>query len=83
MKEGDQQQGNEVLVVLPNVFIHATVGGCVWHIVDRSWHKYIGHAHNVIMKKDYVKWDSIRKLIHGYIYAWMIQTLELSLTQLG
>lgn len=70
-KDGDPQQGNEVLAAMPTVFPRAIVGGCGWHIVDRSWQRYIGAARNVIRKVNWAKWDSVQKMIHRFIYSLM------------
>ena len=69
MKDGDQQQRNEILGAMTNVFVNAVEGTSGFHVVNMGWKKHvppIGISHCNLKK-----WTVAVTKIHSWIYSWM------------
>jgi len=65
MKDGDQQQRNEILGAMTNVFVNAVEGTSGFHVVNMGWKKHvppIGISHCNLKK-----WTVVVTKIHSWI----------------
>ena len=70
MKDGDNQQRNEVLMALKQFFPNASEGGCGYHIVHNTWYKYVPKVTTLLMRYH----DNFKKItshILRWVYSWM------------
>ena len=70
MKDGDNQQRNEIIGALRNVFQNAIEGGCGYHIVHSTWLKYVP-GKTTLTTKNHELYDNMKSKIQKWVYSWM------------
>ena len=70
MKDGDNQQRNEVLMALKQIFPNALEGGCGYHVVHCTWCKYVPKV-ATLQRRYQENFKKISSHILRWVYSWM------------
>lgn len=70
MKDGDPQQGKEILYAIKTHFRNAIDGGCGYHIVNMGWIRHVKGC-DCVPSKNLDLWKKITKGIRNWMYTWM------------
>lgn len=70
MKDGDPQQGKEILLAIKMHFQNAIEGGCGFHIVNMGWDRHV-QGWKCVPDEHLDEWKRVKKGIHKWMYSWM------------
>ena len=70
MKDGDNQQRNEIIGALRNVFPNTIEGDCGYHIVHSTWVKYVP-GKTTLTTRNHELYDNMKSKIQKWVYSWM------------
>ena len=67
--DGDQQQRAELFSALKSYLKRASVGSCMFHIVQQNWKKN-GTSKNCLDTKDFTYYDATVKTLHNWLHSF-------------
>ena len=67
--EGDKQQQAELFNAVQTYLTKATVGSCMFHIVQQNW-KNNGTSTNYLLTRNYTYCNATVKTLHNWIHSF-------------